>query len=268
MKITFLGSGGGRFVVSKQMRASGGWILEMSGQIFHVDPGPGTLVRAKQYGISLKKMTGVIISHSHPDHCADAELIVELMTDWIRKRRGVIIGNSDSIIGEENHRPAFSPYHLKAVDGYDILKPDKSINVGKVKVTGTRTKHQKTGESIGFVFDGEKRIGYTSDSEYFKGMEKYFHDCDILIVNCLRPRKETWPNHMNSDQVVELISKARPKLTILNHFGIKMLRVGPEKEAAWIEKQTGIKTIAAEDGMVLESYNGKIKTMILEKREV
>ena len=47
MRLTFLGSGGGRWVVLRQLKASGGFVLELSDQKMHVDPGPGALVRAK-----------------------------------------------------------------------------------------------------------------------------------------------------------------------------------------------------------------------------
>ncbi len=260
MKITFLGTCGGRVAVLNQARASGGWILEMDEQKIYIDPGPGALVRANQFRVSLRKITGVIVSHAHPDHCADAEMIVVAMTDLIHKKKGVIIGNINSIKGGENHRPAFAPYYLKAVERYEILEPEKSTEIGKIKITGTPTRHGKDEEEcIDFVFDGENKVGYTSDGEYFEGMENHFKNCDVMVINCMRPRKETWPTHMNTEQAAELISKVKPRVAVLKHFGMKMIRVGPEKEAAWIEKQTGIKTIAARDGMILEIENRKME---------
>jgi phosphoribosyl 1,2-cyclic phosphodiesterase len=259
-KITFLGTGGGRVVVTTQARASGGFILEMDDQVFHVDPGPGALVRAKEYGINLRKVTGILVSHAHPDHCADAEMIVEIMTGFVNNKKGVIIGNINVIKGGKKHHATFSPYHLNAAGRYEILKPGDKTTVGKVSITATPTEHgEQEKEGIGFVFEGKEKIGYTSDGEYFRGQEKYFQDCDVLILNCLRPRKETWPTHMNSEQALELISKTKPKLAVLKHFGMKMLRAVPEKEAVWIEKESGVKTIAARDGMVLEIRGGKIE---------
>ena len=268
MRLTFLGTGGGRVAVLNQARASGGWILEMDEQKIYIDPGPGALVRAKQFKVSLRKITGVIVSHAHPDHCADAEMIVVAMTDLIHKKKGVIIGNINSIKGGENHRPAFAPYYLNAVERYEILEPEKSTEIGKIKITGTPTKHGKDEEEcIGFVFDGEKKVGYTSDGEYFEGMENHFRGCDIMVINCMRPRKETWPTHMNTEQAVELISKVKPNVAVIKHFGMKMIRVGPEKEAAWIEKQTGVRTIAARDGMVLKIDNRKMETSLPDKAD-
>lgn len=255
--MTFLGTGGGRVVVINQLRATGGWILEMDNEMFHIDPGPGALVRAKEYGVKLRKLTGVLVSHPHPDHYSDAELVVEAMTLGMNRKKGVVIGSGTVMKGGKTFHPVFSPYHLKGVVRHTALEPGKSIKAGKVRIRATPTKHDGE-EGIGFVFEGEKRIGYTSDGEYFKGQEKHFRDCDVLVMNCLRPRKKKWPTHMGSEEAVELLVKARPKLAVLKHFGIMMLRAGPEKEAAWIQKESGVETIASRDGMVLEMVEGKI----------
>ena len=45
MKLTFLGSGGGRFATITQKRMTGGFrIDDIDGMNIHVDPGPGALV--------------------------------------------------------------------------------------------------------------------------------------------------------------------------------------------------------------------------------
>lgn len=259
MKITFLGTGGGRIVVINQLRATGGCILEMDDQMFHIDPGPGALARAKEYRVPLRKVTGVIVSHPHPDHYADAEMVVEAMTVGVNKKRGVIIGSKSVIKGGEKHRAVFSPYHLNAVERYEILEPGKETKISNINIRATPVKHGDSG-GVGFVFEGKKnRVGYTSDGEYFEGQEKYFTGCDVLMINCLRPRNDSWPEHMDSGQAKELVAKARPKTAVLKHFGTKMLRGVAEKEAAWIKKETGIRTIAARDGMALETKNGKIE---------
>lgn len=251
VKITFLGTAGGRIVIMTQMRASGGFVLETEGERIHVDPGPGALVRAKQFGVNLRKLTGVVISHAHPDHYTDAEMVIESMTDGTRKKRGVLIGNEHAIRGGKDYRPSVSPFHLKLLERYEVMKPGEKTKIGKVGITATPTNHGDA-KALGFVFRGSKTLGYAGDGEYFRGQEKYFEGCDFLLLNVLRPRGVKWPEHMNSDQAAELISKVKPKLAVLQHFGMYVLKARPEKEAGWIEKRTGVKTIAARDGMKLE----------------
>src|SRR4030042_1342007 len=108
MRITFLGTGGARFVTITQVRATGGWILELAGEMIHVDPGPGALVRAKQYGVNLQKLTGIVLSHVHPDHIADATLVLEAMTHGALKRKGVVLANEIAFEGSDDFVPVFS----------------------------------------------------------------------------------------------------------------------------------------------------------------
>ncbi len=44
-QIIFLGTGGDPVVVGKQIRSSGGIVLKLDGLQFHLDPGPGALVK-------------------------------------------------------------------------------------------------------------------------------------------------------------------------------------------------------------------------------
>lgn len=252
MRIVFLGTAGGRFVMLKQIRASGGWILELEDQFLHIDPGPGALVRAKQYGIDLSKLTGVLVSHRHIDHFNDAAVVIESMTRGAKEKRGLFASNEKVLKGNKDFPPVIDRYHLNFLERVESLKPGKPINIGKVKVTATPTNHRDE-EGLGFLFEGEGlRIGFTGDGEYFTGMEKHFRDCDYLILNVLRPRTDTWPGHMNSEGARKLISRARPRKAIIKHIGMKMLKGVAEREAAWIEKETGIKTVVARDGMVIQ----------------
>ncbi|RLJ09764.1 MAG: MBL fold metallo-hydrolase [Candidatus Aenigmatarchaeota archaeon] len=251
MRIIFLGTGGGRFVVINQLRATGGWILEMDGEMFHIDPGPGALVRAKQHGIDLKKLTGVFVSHCHPDHYADAELVVEAMTNGVTKKRGIIVGNVYVIEGNGEYHRVFSKYHLDAVEKWYEVKAGDTLNLGEMKVSFVETRHTEP-RGVGFVFKGSFTIGYTSDGEYFEGQEKFFKGCDYLILNCLRSSKVSWPGHMNASQAKELIEKTRPGVAILQHFGMSMLKGVAEMEAERISRETGVKVVAAKDGMVFE----------------
>ncbi len=243
-RITFAGTGGGRFVVISQVRATGGIIIDMDSELIHIDPGPGALVRAREYNIRLRKLTAVLVSHAHPDHYCDAEMVIEAMTVGSQKKRGMLVTNRAVL-------DRISGYHLSALQKVVTLSPGESTQLGRIKITATPTKHtEKTG--IGFVLEGSHKIGYTSDGEYFKGQEEWFKGCDVLILNCLRPRTESWPDHMDAGQAKTLIELTKPGLAILTHFGMRMVKGVAEREADWIARQTGIKTVAARDGQVFE----------------
>jgi ribonuclease BN (tRNA processing enzyme) len=257
MKITFLGTGGARFVTITQARATGGWILEMAGEMIHVDPGPGALVRAKQYRVNLMKLTGIAISHAHPDHMTDAPVVLEAMTHGAFKKRGAVLGNEIVFKGSEEFVPVFSSYHLKALGRQEMMAPGNKASIGKVKVETVQAIHPEP-KALGFVFSGEgKRVGYTGDGEYYEGQERHFRDCDYLLINCHHPAGVRYKGFMNSEDAKNLIEKAGPGTAVLTHFGMRMMRGVAEKEARRIQEETGIKTVAAKDGMVMGNETGE-----------
>ncbi|HIQ49945.1 MAG TPA: hypothetical protein EYH56_01990 [Nanoarchaeota archaeon] len=108
--------------------------------------------------------------------------------------------------------------------------------------------------TIGFVLDIKgKTIGYTSDSVFFNGSAEQFKGCDLIIINCIayiNPFKNLGvekAKHMDMYDVIKFLKIAQPKLAVLNHYGMNMLKAGPENVAKLIEKQTGIKTKAIKD---------------------
>jgi phosphoribosyl 1,2-cyclic phosphodiesterase len=251
MKITFLGTGGGRYVLINQLRATGGFIIESKNLNMIVDPGPGALVRAKQFHKNLTKLNSVFVSHRHPDHYTDLEVAIEAMTGGAKKKRGILISNENVIKGSDNEPAVVSKFHLDVLEEIHILKPDEEISFLNTKLKTTKCVHAN-GKCIGFVLEDEKKIGYTADGEYYERQENYFKDCDCLIINCLRPRNAQPYGHMTADKAKILIEKAKPKLAILQHFGMKMLFGVAEREAKWISQETGIKTVTARDGQVFE----------------
>ena len=78
--ITFLGTAGARFMVSRQLAASGGMWLSLHGTEILVDPGPGCIVQSTKRKLNSEKLSAIIISHRHLDHSADVNIMVEAMT--------------------------------------------------------------------------------------------------------------------------------------------------------------------------------------------
>ncbi|MDH3366035.1 MAG: MBL fold metallo-hydrolase, partial [Thermoplasmata archaeon] len=89
VRITFLGTGGGRFATIYQARATGGFYIE-DGRNIHVDPGPGALVRMRSVGLDPMNTHAILISHCHPDHYMDAEILIEAMTEGGTRKQGVL----------------------------------------------------------------------------------------------------------------------------------------------------------------------------------
>jgi phosphoribosyl 1,2-cyclic phosphodiesterase len=271
MKLTMLGSGGGRFVMLEQARGTGGFVLEIGGKILFFDPGPGALINAKKYKVKLKKLDGILVSHSHIDHTNDLSLIIEAMTWGAKKKRGFLVADSVTLNGGKGEPARMTDYHKATLNNINLMKAGNRKEVGNLIITATRSTHEEGKPDLDFgnskipthgylIEAGGEKFGYTSDGEYYPGMEKTFQGCDLLVLNCTRPSDDPWPGQMNAKQAKVLVEKAKPGIAVLNHLGMKMVFGRAEREAKQIQKETGVRTLAARDGMVIDTKKSATKT--------
>ncbi len=261
MEIVFLGTGGGRFNLVRQVRKTGGWRIN-GGLCIHVDPGPGALFSSLRYKQDARMLNLIIITHNHIDHSNDAGLLVEAFSAY-GKKRGFLIGSKSAVEGDAKGDRGISRYHRDNLKGYWTGVPGKKLDVRirgrKISLAFTKVRHEdRTGFGFVLEMDG-RRIGYTSDTEYFRGSGRQYKGCDVLIANCLKPENDGIPGHLDSKGAAMIFAEAAPKLAIISHLGVGILNAGPGREAAKIEQWSGIRTISAKDGMHLEIVRRKAK---------
>jgi phosphoribosyl 1,2-cyclic phosphodiesterase len=256
LEIIFCGTGGARFVVLKQLRATGGFIVKGKANIYF-DPGPGALLRSLKLKQNLWKLDAVAISHAHIDHSNDSNLIIEAMTNGGQRKRGVLIASNSALEGNERFDRVVSAYHQNMVERKHIVKPGDKLSIKGVEIEATPTKHEDE-SGVGFKLTSDGRtIGYTGDTDYLPAFGKVFSGCDYLILNNLKPVGCHYPGHLDSELSIRILKEAKPKKAIIQHFGMGMLRAGPEAEARLIERKSGVETIAARDGMIVRVQEGK-----------
>ena len=247
-KIIFLGTGGGRIVVANQIAATGGFVIQLAGHQIHVDPGPGALIQAKQYGVKATKTEIVYVSHNHIDHVSDINAILDAITLGGVHNRGILISTRTVIDGSEKETPWLHSFYKEKLKECIAAKPGDCIKIGNLKFIATKTQHDAE-ENIGLRLESPTvKIGYTSDTAFFPELKEEFKGVDVLILNVLRPGKESWKSHFSSEDVVKLVTAVQPELAIIQHYGAKMLRANPIYEAREIQRRTGVRTIAAMDG--------------------
>lgn len=242
-RILFLGTGGGRHVMHTQIRKTGGIYVELDGKKFIIDPGPGSLINAHALKLSPETWSGVMLSHMHVDHSNDANLMLDGMKDPF------LIAEEHCLMNSENYFPYITKYHQSKSLVYPI-SAGKTVDTG-IEVGACKADHYSP--TVGFKISGSSIIGYSSDGAYYKGQEKFFEGCDILILNVLVPEgKEIEPHrHMSVDGAISLLKALdkKPKICILTHFSFWMLRAGVAKQTNLIKSATGVNVVPAEDFM-------------------
>ncbi len=252
MELFFIGTGGGRINLLRRLRSTGGFRINGPPNI-HVDPGPGALTDGIRNGQDPLKLDAVIVTHNHIDHCNDASLMVEGMSQFGLKKKGILIGSKCVIEGNEKGDRGVDMFHQSLCEevhsAQDGFKKSFRAKKGGFSIECIKAVHDSP-DAFGFrLKTGKVEIGYTGDTEYYKGMSGNYRGCDALVVNVLKPASDPYRGHMAAGQAKHLIGKAGPKLAILTHLGMKMVLGRPEEMAKEIEEETGVRTIAASDGM-------------------
>jgi phosphoribosyl 1,2-cyclic phosphodiesterase len=266
IELVFLGTGGGRFATITQKRRTGGIRLLSKNFNIHLDPGPGALVYSLEAGLNPQKITGLLVSHCHPDHCNDAGVFIEAMTRGMTKKRGVLAAAHSVLGGNGNCEPCLSKYHQAMPQLVVDARPDVSLSIADLRITAAEARHSDQ-STVGFRFETRDvgDVAYTSDTEYFEGVGKPYKNVRLLLLCAMRPAGSPWKGHMTTDDAVKIIEEANPEMAVLTHFGMKMIFKGPASEAESIQQKTGVPTIAAKDGMRL-SISEKIQAQIAKRK--
>lgn len=247
--IIFLGTAGDSFVVSRQLRASGGIIIQVGDNQFHIDPGPGSLVMAKQCGVNLRENTAVLVSSNKLYHSNDVNAVIDAMTYSGFDKKGVLITNKSVVNGTENTLPSLSLFYRDCLERFIVLKSGQRVGINEVEIVALKTSNLNEA-SIGFKFITPYfTLSYSSDTKYSRELIEDYNNSDILVLNVTAPKKSDSKNTLCIEDAVKIIKEVKPRLAIITHFGMKMLESDPLYEVREIQKQTGVQTIAAKDGL-------------------
>ena len=246
--IKFIGTGGARIVVAKQIRSTGGLWINYRNTNLYIDPGPGALVRvhASRDHLQPWRLDGIILTHKHIDHANDVNVMIEAMTQGGFKKKGVLFCPEDAL----NDDPVVFNYIRSYLDGIELLKEKASYRIKDIEfVVPARSIHPV--EAYGIIFHLNKRIGLITDTRYFPDLPDLY-PVDVLIVNVLRvkpiePTDEI--DHLSLDDFKRIITRVRPQVAIMTHFGMTIIKEKPHLIAKALKAETGIEVVAAYDGL-------------------
>ncbi len=251
--IKFLGTAGARFVVYKQLRASGGIWCHIQGQNLIIDPGPGTVYRchAAKPRLNPELLDAVILTHRHLDHTTEANVIIEAMTRGTFSRRGALFAPADAICRQE---PVVYGFLREAVQRLEILQEGGCYSLGDIEFC-TPVRHLHPVETYGLLFNlPYGRIGFIVDTAFFPQLLESYQGTDLLILNLMLfdPPPAARIQHLDLIGAGRLIEGIKPKVTVITHFGMTLLKHKPHLIAQRLQEETGYKVIAARDGLTLD----------------
>lgn len=263
MKLLFLGTAGGRRVTFKQLRASGGFLVESGPWRVHVDPGPGALVRLVQCGIDPGSIDAILLTHRHLDHSADVNALIEARTMGGWTPGGILFAPKDALEGGD---PVVFRYHRRNLERVEELSPgwETTWDGFSLKAMWPHVHNGVETYGLAIMKDGIK-VGYVSDGRVEECLGDLYSGMDLLILNTTfrYPRDM---DHLSVEDVVPLLQRARPRLALITHFSTEMIKGVAEEAAAYLHETTGVPTLPARDFMEV-TLNREGDSVRIEERD-
>jgi phosphoribosyl 1,2-cyclic phosphodiesterase len=242
--IVFLGTGGARYVIAKQLRATGGMLFRIAGRNVLVDPGPESLYRLLTYlpEFNPEKIDAIILTHKHIDHSADVNVYLDVITRGGNNKHGILVAPGDAF-GEDG---VVYKYLLEFIEARIIITAGTDFKIDGLSFSFP-IKHEHRVETYGFKLSyGDHTVSYITDTKFFAGLIPAYK-ADIVIMNLIKLGPSDI-DHLSVDDCAEIISGVKPRVAIITHFGMTMIRTGPWNVARQLKERTGVTVLAAEDG--------------------
>ncbi len=250
--ILFLGTGGDELVIGKQIRKSGGIVINTDDVMFHLNPGPGALNCLKESKLNVREISVILVSSPEQKYSAEVMALIEAMTLNGLDVKGVLVAGESALNGKDNLLPVVSPHHRAMLERVVKLEPEQRVGIMNTEIVALPCSNG----GIGFKMSSENFVlSYLPETRYIARVPAMIKNSDILILNVKTP----FGFENGADISVKLINESKPKLVVITGFGIKMLKEDPKLVAREIHRRTKTQVISAEDGLLLKplSYVSK-----------
>jgi len=128
------------------------------------------------------------------------------------------------------------------------MEEGKSYTINNISFT-TPVRHEHPVETYGMVFTTpEHTFAYIADTNYFERLHQYYAS-ELIIINMVLTEPRPPIQHLSVPDAERIIREIKPKVAILNHFGLHVWQKKPWKIAEKLSEKTGVRVIAARDGM-------------------
>ncbi|MFT4312073.1 MAG: MBL fold metallo-hydrolase [Candidatus Woesearchaeota archaeon] len=238
-KLTFLGTAGDYLVLSKQTRYSGGIAIECDDLSLILNPGPGSLVLAKQMGVQLRDFDAILATDTTFLHSHDVGAVASALTHGGLDSRGVVVTYKEP--------PQLSESLKNNLERLIVL-PDQghvALNDVDIRLTTTGKPHL----SGVFIRAPKFHVSFVGDTAFSKSIAKQHQSTEILLLSVTIVEPDGIS--CSVDDAISYIQAIKPKVAVLCEYGQKVLNQDLLELVRFIQKETKVHTIAAKDGLVL-----------------
>jgi len=199
--------------------------------------------------LDLAKLHGILLSHKHLDHSGDVNIMIEAMSQGGSRRKGILFAPHDAL----GRGGVVCDYVLDYLERVEMLKANQTYHLGDI-VFSTALAHIHPVETYGFNLQlSEVEVSFVTDTRFFPEIADIYTG-RLMVINVVRflPVENASIDHLSVEDVRWIIERRRPQLTVMTHFGMTMIKAKPWEVAEKLGRETGLRVIAARDGMRLD----------------
>jgi len=214
MDITVLGSGS---AIQFEQRASASFLIDTNEKKLLLDAGFHLLDRLERCGVMVDEIDAVYISHKHPDHFFGLlHMLFALKNKHYTPKAKLRIFGFKGLADWLNS--------FKKIMGH-WLEPDMDIIISESTTGGFagieweifKTRH--TPESTGVIIKSEgKKLVYSGDTEYFKGLKEKTEGADLFIAECGSGNNNKIKGHMCLNDLYTIAESSDIKNILTTHI--------------------------------------------------
>lgn len=203
--------------------ACSGYLVESGDTAVVLDLGSGTMAHLQEH-LPIEKLDAVIITHSHPDHWTDLE-VMAIAFKWGLKSPGPRVYAPDGL------RQLMRVGDAAEVFEWTTIDDGMSIEEGSISLAFSRTDHPVPTLAVR-VDAGRRALGYSADSGPGWALSSLGYGLDVALCEAtFLSDKEGSVQHMSARQAGLAALEAGAERLVITHLAPGVDRSAARAEA-------------------------------------
>jgi ribonuclease BN (tRNA processing enzyme) len=219
LSLTLLGSG--TSVPSARRRAPAHLVQHGDTNLL-VDCGSGATHGLARAGLTLDRLSGLALTHLHPDHTGDLVSLLFALSNPVGPQRAgelPLYGPEGTAKLLEGLRSVYGRW-VEPRGGplaFSALSDGASVTLGELTVRAFSVVHVKGSFALRFEAGG-RAIAFSGDSGPCPGLERAAQGADLFLCECASREGDTYKGHMGPADVGRCASAAGCREVVLTHL--------------------------------------------------
>ena len=216
-RVTIIGSGTGIPVAD---RGYAGVLVQLAGESWLLDAGPGTLKRLVEVGVTYQTLDRVFLTHLHPDHSLDlVSILFAMHIPSPARTKPLAVYGPPGLRTLHAGIPAVYPGMLEAASYAltveELAAGDRTI--GDVRVAVQPMRHSIAAYGYRLEWQG-KTVAYSGDTDDCPAVVALGRGADLLVLECSVTDERKVEGHLTPSECGRIAAEAGCRHLILTHF--------------------------------------------------